>query len=103
MNSHGDEVGEGVKGLLLYNGGTVCDDQFDENSAIAICRLLGHRGITSWSSGQEWSIQDGFDINMDEVQCSSELWSSCTFKESHNCEHTEDVFLTCEHGEMMKV
>ena len=95
VDSNGIAVGEGVKGLLLHNGGTVCDDSFDENSAAAICRLLGFSDATSWSSGNDWGIQDSYNIHMDDVQCRSKIWSSCTFSDTHNCEHGEDVFLLC--------
>ena len=98
MDSNGDAVGEGVKGLLLYNNGTVCDDDFDDNSAAAICRLLGLDEASIWTSGQDWGIQESYNITMDDVQCSSELWSSCTFKESHDCGHNKDVFLYCGQG-----
>ena len=102
MDSNGDAVEKGVKGLLLFNGGTVCDDSFDDNSAAAICRLLGHSGSSSWASGHDWSIQDNYDIKMDDVQCSGESWSSCSFITSHDCGHTEDVFLSCGTGEIIK-
>ena len=101
MDSNGDAVGEGVKGLLLYNNGTVCDDDFDDKSAAAICRLLGFNDASIWTSGLDWSVQESYNITMDDVRCSSELWPSCTFKESHDCGHTKDVFLTCNRGELL--
>ena len=39
-------------GLLLYNGGTVCDGGFTDTTAIAICRLMGYNGSKSWNSGK---------------------------------------------------
>ena len=84
-----------MKGLLLYRGGTVCDDYFSDDSANAICRLLGYSSHSSWSSGYKWEIQSNYDIKMDDVQCSREDWTSCTYETYHNCDHSEDIFLTC--------
>ena len=94
VDSNGDTV-RGA-GLLLSNGGTVCDDGFSDNSADAICRELGHIGQMSWSNGNNWGIQAGLEITLDDVACSSGEWSSCSFSLVHNCIHKEDVFLQCE-------
>ena len=96
VDSNGDTVGAGVVGLLLSNGGTVCDDGFSDNSADAICRELGHIGQMSWSNGNNWGIQAGLEITLDDVACSSGEWSSCSFLLVDNCSHGEDVFLQCE-------
>ena len=45
------------RGLLLYNGGTVCDDSFTDNAARAICIELGYTSHQSWDSSGSWSIQ----------------------------------------------
>ena len=91
------------EGLLLYNGGTVCDDFFNDNSAKAICRLLGYSGYFSWSSGFKWDIQSNYDIKMDNFQCSSGDWSFCTYSTSHNCGHSEDIFLACNGKRGLKI
>ena len=96
MNSNGNAVGARVQGLLLRNGGTVCDDSFSANSANAICRKMGYPGQMSYTSGSKWSIQSGLDIRLDDVSCSSGYWSSCSFRLSHNCVHGEDIFLQCD-------
>ena len=96
VDSNGDTVGAGVVGLLLSNGGTVCDDGFSDNSADAICRELGHIGQMSWSNGYNWGIQAWLEITLDDVACSSGEWSSCSFSLVDNCGHGEDVFLQCE-------
>ena len=95
VDSDGNTVGPEELGLLLWNGGTVCDDGFNINSADAICRVLGYKHHYRWTSGQKWEIQSVFDIHMDDVDCVKEDWSSCTYRESHNCGHSEDVFLVC--------
>ena len=83
-------------GLLLYKNGTVCNDDFDDNAANAICSLMGYAASGSeWTSASKWSIQSDYSINMDNVNCRTSSWSTCTYSESHNCGHGEDVFLTC--------
>ena len=95
VDFNGDAVGARVRGLLLNNRGTVCDDDFSTNSADAICRKMGYLGMMSYSSGSEWPIQSGLNITLDDVACSSGEWESCTFAFSHNCNHNEDIFLQC--------
>ena len=83
-------------GLLHYKGGTVCDHGFDLNSAYAICSVLGFpENSTQWFSGNQWSIQSTYSITLGDVICRTSSWSSCTYSESPNCDHNEDVFLTC--------
>jgi len=81
---------------LINNGGTVCDDGFDSNSADAICRKMGYLGHTEWTSGDKLSIQSTLQITLDDVLCSSGEWSSCSFKSTNDCGHSEDVFLQCD-------
>ena len=85
-------------GLLLYGGGTVCDDDFNYKSANAICRELGFGAASLWKSGVNWgSVQTNKPINLNNVVCSEDgLWSSCRHSVSHNCVHNEDVFLECQ-------
>ena len=95
MNGDGNDVGYGEIGLLLYNGGTVCDDNFDTRAAVAICHELGYRGDSNWTSGNR-DDRNGYEITLDDVDCYNSTWSTCTFSETHNCGHAEDVFLTCD-------
>ena len=87
------------EGLLLFNGGTVCDDEFTEPSANVICRELGYEGSVNFSSpGYKWDVQEKLHITLDDVICNSPdgTWSSCDFTEYNNCGHDEDIFLSCE-------
>ena len=96
VDPNGEALGAGILGLLIYNDGTVCDDLFGTHSADAICRSMGYIGHTSWTSGDEWLIQEDYEIKLDDVRCSSGAWNYCTFTSLHNCQHSEDVFLQCE-------
>ena len=51
INSDGEAAGSGEFGLLLYNQGTVCDDDFDDNAADAICKEMGYTCAEYWGSG----------------------------------------------------
>ena len=95
VDSDGNTVGPEELGLLLWNGGTVCDDGFDDNSADAVCRVLGYKHHYSWTSGQKWEVQSVLNIRMDNIKCVKGDWSSCTYRESHDCGHSKDVFLVC--------
>ena len=86
-------------GLLLYNDGTVCGGNFDQNAADAFCSLLEYANIGSkWESENRWSIQFDYRIAIENVNCRNNSWSSCTYSESYNCDHNEDVFLSCSDG-----
>ena len=83
-------------GLLLYSGGTVCDENFDDMAANAICRYMGYTSVDQWESGYYYSdIQDGLDIKLNNVDCISSDWETCSFTEEPNCNHSQDVFLAC--------
>ena len=99
VNSDGQLAGANTLGLLIYHGGTVCDDGFTDNSADAICHIMGYpHGLTSWGTVNNWSIQPNYEITMDDVECSSRDWSSCSYSLSPNCGHSEDIFLQCQVG-----
>ena len=83
-------------GLLLYNGGTVCDDSFSGNSANAICKYMGYAGKTMWTSGRKFDIQSDYEITLNDVACTNTEWESCSYSEWHYfCYHYKDVFLSC--------
>merc|ERR1719232_33418 len=85
------------QGLLLFNGGTVCDDGFGMNSAHAICRTMGYSRATRYRNGLVYgSFQSRKRIGLDDVICSSTHWASCRSTTRHNCHHGEDILLTCQ-------
>ena len=97
VDSDGNPVEGQQLGLLLYRGGTVCDDGFDDTAAEAVCRQINSSyRMIKWTTGQTFDIQNNLDINLDDVQCNSTDWGSCEYSEENNCDHSEDVFLTCE-------
>ena len=95
VDEDGNDLTEEGRGLLIYKGGTVCDDYFNDNAAFAICKEMGYLGATTWESGNYVSFQEDLEIKLDDVSCSEQSWSSCSYSESHNCGHSEDVVLTC--------
>ena len=103
-----DEKGEILtgpgEGLLLYRGGTVCDDiMFSSMSAAAICRFLGFERVESWSSGNglKWDNQsERYEITLSEIICEGPNWLvDCTFSTSARyCNRYMDIFLSCTNG-----
>ena len=95
VDSGGTVVEEEQIGLLLYKGGTVCDDDFNERAADAICRDMNYVRSTFWTSGDRFDIQTNYEIGLDNLNCSTGEWHSCTFTRNVDCHHEEDVFLSC--------
>ena len=95
MDSKGkDIVGEEL-GLLLYKGGTVCDDSFNFNAADVICREMNFKFAINWTTEESFEIQNNYEITLGKVNCNGEKWDSCRFSEEHECDHSKDVFLSC--------
>ena len=85
-------------GLLLYKGGTVCDDYFDNRAADAICRDMNFERAEQWKSEESFGIQSDYNIKLDDVKCINDEWRDCSYSEEPNCKHSEDVFLSCTSG-----
>ena len=104
VDEDGNDVSAGERGLLLYNEGTVCDDEFSEQSANAICLKLGYPGPSDWRSGYYFEAsQLRYDIKLDDVSCRDSVWKNCTFSTRHNCDHSEDIFLVCNGKRGLKI
>ena len=100
LGSDGNTVDEHQFGLLLYRGGTVCNDGFDDIAAEAICRQIhSSYTVSKWTSGIRYNFQYNIDIKLDDIQCGSADWESCEYSSQHNCEHSEDVYLFCAASE----
>eukprot|EP00057_Strongylocentrotus_purpuratus_P014727 XP_011669201.1 PREDICTED: neurotrypsin-like [Strongylocentrotus purpuratus] len=83
---------------VLYNGhwGTVCDDEFDFNDAHVVCRMLG------FSHAESFSLKFGAgtgEIVVDDLTCdgTERRIQDCRKKQlgTHNCNHDEDIGVTC--------
>ena len=99
------EDASGIRGLLTYNGGTVCDDRFSYTEARLICQEMGYDRSSGWTSGSFYNdVQSSLNITLDNVDCSDGgSWSRCDYLTTHNCDHSEDVFLTCVTGETFQL
>ena len=90
-----------MEGLLIYNGGTVCGNGFNYFSAHVICQMMDFIGSDGWRSGEFLPIQNGYQITLDDVDCTRGDWSSCSYRtDGHDCGHQDDVFLTCTTGKI---
>ena len=102
IDSDGNVINDGNRGLLTYNGGTVCDDGFGDIEANAICIEMGFARSSGWVNGYSYSsLQDRLRINLDDVNCDQENWSSCSYSGDHDCQHSEDVFISCILGTVL--
>ena len=79
--------------MLLYKGGAVCHDRFNENSANAICKELGYSRSLNWTSGYHYNLnfQFGFNITLDDVECDGDDWGLCSYSTSM----TATILRTC--------
>ena len=83
---------------VLYNGtwGTVCYSFFGNIEGAIVCRQLNYTGVQSVKS--EMSVA-GEPIWLDDVECTGSENSllNCSHRGFgvHNCDHMEDVWITC--------
>jgi hypothetical protein len=89
------------RGLLLFNGGTVCKNGFDDMSAKAACKNMGYTGeVATWHNffyTRYWEIRFRYDIEITNLRCPDGTWSSCSYSQetSSDCNHFSDVYLDC--------
>ena len=97
VDVNGNSITDEQEGLLLYKGGTVCDDLFNDDTAHTICREMGYHGAYSWRSGMMYgSQQTDREVTLDDIRCGSNDWTTCTSNRVSDCKHAEDVFISCE-------
>ena len=83
--------------FITYTLNTVCDDVFDSTNAESACHTLGYYGGSFKTiNQQDWSL-DEIPILMDNVECTSsnDNFLECPYA-PHNCDHDENILLTCE-------
>ncbi len=75
--------------------GTVCDDFFEDADAMVVCRQLDFTGGRALSSSAFGSGTG--PILMDDVTCTGqeESLATCRYTIQHNCDHSEDVAVSC--------
>ena len=84
----------------MYSGGTVCNDGLqadigDDKTAEWICRMMGYESLDYWANGLKYTWQESYPIKLDDTQCSGSVVPQCSYLTSHNCQHYEDVWLSC--------
>lgn len=96
----GKHSGEGRVEVLFNNTwGTVCRDQWDDNDAKVVCRMLGYSGTSMIANAYFGMVSGTGPIWMDDVQCDGNETSlaKCLFNGYgvHNCNHEKDAGVMC--------
>ena len=74
----------------------MCSDYFNDTAADAICKEMNYTSALNWTTDKDFGyLQRNYGITLDDVRCSSAEWENCTFTERDDCEHDEDIFLSC--------
>ena len=70
---------------------------FSDAAASAICHEMGYDSSSiTWANSDLWdSVQQSYDIVLDDVDCQNDNFAECTYATSHNCAHSEDIYLIC--------
>ena len=78
----------------------MCDDGFSDVGASAICNEMGYdSSVITWANSNLFdSLQQSYEIAMDDVECQTDNFAECTYITSNNCGHNEDLYLTCGTG-----
>ncbi|XP_030851494.1 deleted in malignant brain tumors 1 protein [Strongylocentrotus purpuratus] len=79
--------------------GTVCDDSWDIQDGVVVCRHLGYFGVDTVYEGAHFGEGSG-TIWLDDMQCrgTEDRLSDCSGGSSwgvHNCSHAEDAGVRC--------
>ncbi|XP_040594278.1 scavenger receptor cysteine-rich type 1 protein M130-like [Mesocricetus auratus] len=101
VDSHGNRCLGRVEVKFQGKWGTVCDDNFSKDHATVICKQLGCGSAISFSGSAKFGAGSG-PIWLDDLTCNgneSALWD-CKYGAwgKHNCDHAEDVGVTCLEG-----
>ncbi|XP_033752445.1 deleted in malignant brain tumors 1 protein-like isoform X2 [Pecten maximus] len=96
---NGNDASEGrVEVILEGQRGTVCDDNWSDEDASVVCRMLGYdRGGIALRDAYFGRGSTDTPILMDEVGCDGSETSilSCTRGQGHDCGHHEDAGVRC--------
>ena len=89
---------------VFYKGqwGTICDDSWDMNDAIVVCRQLGYLYAVRALQGYHGVPDGSGQIWLDDVSCSGKekTLASCPHSGwgNHDCRHSEDAGVECFRG-----
>ena len=98
INSTGQESSVGrVEVYRDSTWGTVCDDSFGQNDADAACKQWGSTTQALSYNGNAFYGQGTGPIHIDNANCAPNIASLflCSITLVHNCDHTEDVGISC--------
>ena len=76
INRHVTTTGYGI---LMYSGGTVCDDAFNDNTANWVCRMMGYESLNAWENDRKYSWQDNYPIRLANIKCPGIVVPKCKY------------------------
>lgn len=98
---HGEYPNQGhVQIKLNDEWGTICDQDWDDQDALVVCRQLGYRGSIRAVSGDDGSAyfsQGTGSIHITKVQCNGQEHDilSCRHSTLPQCDHDKDAGVVC--------
>lgn len=86
-------------GLLMYDGGTVSGNKFDDETADLVCRIMGYAGVMGWSIDRKYMNQHSLPIHLKDLNCltKTRAFPICTYQvDTTNSTHDDDIWLWCD-------
>ena len=84
VNQVGTQISGQQEFSLLYNGATVCGDNFNDNAAHASCKDMGYyHGAKTWRKDHP-SSQSRSKYKMSLDECTKDDWKSCSYSYTYS-------------------
>ncbi|KAJ8026614.1 Deleted in malignant brain tumors 1 protein [Holothuria leucospilota] len=77
--------------------GTVCDDYWDYNDALVVCRQLGFSGVDAFYSSAYYGEGSGPILRRLDCEGYESSWTNCYYYDwdTNQCSHSEDAAVRC--------
>jgi len=80
---------------VFYNGQPVCDDEWDDNDAKVVCKMMGYQTGHAYSSSRYGYVATNFIL--DDVRCTGNENNlfQCPHTSKHDCGSHEGAGVGC--------